>query len=81
MVMLSIGSTFYHYVEGWSWIDSFYFSFIALTTVGFGDITPESDIGKLFTVFYLMIGIGLILTFIDILYRHYADRNEPNKKA
>jgi len=70
--MLAIGSIFYHNIEGWSWIDSIYFSFISLTTVGFGDITPSTDIGKVFTIFYLTIGIGLILTFIDILFKHYS---------
>lgn len=70
--MLSFGSIFYHFVEGWSWIDSIYFSFISLTTVGFGDITPNTDVGKVFTIFYLTVGIGLILSFIDILFKHYS---------
>lgn len=70
--ILSVGSGFYHKVEGWTWIDAIYFSFISLTTVGFGDITPKTDIGKIFTIFYLTIGIGLILSFIDILFKHYS---------
>ena len=72
-IMLAVGSIFYHKVEGWSWVDSVYFSFIALTTVGFGDITPTTDLGKIFTIFYLTIGIGLILSFIDILFKHYTE--------
>ena len=75
-LMLTIGSVFYHYMEGWSWVDSIYFSFISLTTVGFGDITPATDVGKIFTIFYLTIGIGLILTFIDILFKHYSDHRK-----
>ncbi len=70
--MLGIGTVFYHYQEGWTWVDSIYFSFISLTTVGFGDITPGTDLGKIFTIFYLTIGIGLILSFIDILFKHYS---------
>lgn len=59
------GTVFYHRVENWRWLDSFYFSVIVLTTVGLGDFTPQTDIGKLFTVLYLLIGIGTLLAFIN----------------
>jgi len=69
--VLGLGTTVYHYVEGWSWIDSLYFSVITLTTVGYGDFYPQTDAGKLFTIFYIIIGIGIILSFIDTIYHHY----------
>lgn len=78
--MLSMGSVFYHFVEGWSWIDSVYFSFISLTTVGFGDIAPGTDLGKLFTILYLTFGIGLILSFIDVLFKHYSEQKKKKNK-
>jgi len=34
IVTLIIGTTFYHYVENWSLLDSLYFSTITLTTIG-----------------------------------------------
>jgi len=79
--MIALGSTVYHFIEGWSWIDSVYFSFVALTTVGFGDITPQTDLGKIFTIFYLIIGIGLILSFVDILFNHYSKTGNKNKRS
>ena len=36
-VVMSCGATMYHYQEGWSPLDSFYYSFITLSTIGFGD--------------------------------------------
>jgi hypothetical protein len=60
-VILGIGTTFYHYEEGWSLIDSFYFSTITLTTIGYGDLAPKTDVGKLFTAFYAIFGIGILL--------------------
>jgi len=74
VIMIVIGTFVYHKLESWSWVDSFYFSVVALTTVGFGDLTPQTDLGKLFTVIYLITGVGLILTFIDIVYKHYLNR-------
>ena len=73
LVVLFSGTTVYHYLEGWSWIDSLYFSIITLTTIGYGDFSPQTDAGKLFTIFYILIGIGIILTFIDTVYNHYND--------
>lgn len=71
LVILAFGSTVYHYLEGWSWLDSIYFSIITLTTIGYGDFSPQTNGGKLFTIFYILIGIGIILTFVNTIYNHY----------
>ncbi|MFT4876470.1 MAG: voltage-gated potassium channel [Bacteroidia bacterium] len=71
--VILVGSTVYHYLENWSWVDAIYFSVVTLTTVGFGDFAPKTDGGKIFTIFYIIIGIGIILSFINTLYEHYRD--------
>lgn len=80
-IVLLGGATFYHYIEGWTWLDSLYFSIITLTTIGYGDFSPQTDIGKGFTILYIIIGIGIILSFIDTLYKHYVDTRKQKKKA
>ena len=69
---LGVGTIVFRSIENWRWIDSFYFSAVSLTTVGYGDITPKSDTGKLFAVFYLFIGIGIIAAFINNLVKNQA---------
>ncbi|MBP6880295.1 two pore domain potassium channel family protein [Candidatus Saccharibacteria bacterium] len=76
ILTLSIGTIFYHIVEDLNWVDSVYFSTITLTTIGYGDITPKTDIGKLFTVFYVIIGISIIGAFINAILRRGATRND-----
>mgnify|MGYP000418659054 CR=1 FL=1 len=71
LIILGLGSVVYHFLEGWSWLDSIYFSIITLTTIGYGDFSPQTDGGKLFTIFYILIGIGIILSFVNTLYNHY----------
>ena len=74
IVIVLIGSVFYHSVEGWGWIDSIYFSVITLTTVGYGDFSPQTDLGKIFTTFYVIIGIGLMFSFINTLYQYNVNK-------
>jgi voltage-gated potassium channel len=73
ILTISIGTAFYYYVEQWRFIDSLYFSVSALTTVGFGDFHPTTDMSKLFTIIYELIGIGIVLGFIDAI-SHYTKR-------
>lgn len=75
-LIITGGSVMYHYLEGWIWVDSIYFSFVTLTTVGFGDFAPQTDEGKIFTIFYIIMGVGMILSFINAIYEHYRDQRE-----
>lgn len=65
IVVLTFGTVFYRLVEKWSVLDSFYFSVVTLATVGFGDLTPETGVGKAFTAVYVLAGVGLIVLFAN----------------
>lgn len=67
VVTLALGTIFYHNIEQWGWVDSFYFSVITLTTVGYGDLAPTSAWSKLFTVLYIILGLGILTGFITSL--------------
>ena len=62
VTILAIASIIYRYLEGWRWIDAIYFSVITLATVGYGDFSPQTDAGKIFTIFYIFLGLGLFVT-------------------
>ncbi len=71
--IVGLGTVSYKFIEGWSWVDSLYFSVVTLTTVGYGDVSPQTDAGKLFTIVYIIIGLGLILNFIEVTHAHYEE--------
>jgi len=67
-----ISTVAYMWLEGWSLVDALYFSVVTLATVGFGDLHPTTDAAKLFTVLYILAGLGVIAAFISELTKHRA---------
>ena len=79
--LLAVGSIFYRLVEGWSWVDSLYFTVITLTTVGYGDLAPSGPGSKLFTIVLILAGVGSILAFLDLVVRRTAQRKTEESSA
>lgn len=79
--VLAVGTVVYRILEDWSWIDSFYFSAVATTTVGFGDLAPGTDAAKLFTVFYIFTGIAVISLFINQRLKRHAERIRERREG
>lgn len=48
LVVMTLASRtiFFHTVEGWSWIDAFHFSVTTVSTAGYGDLAPKSDLAS-----------------------------------
>jgi voltage-gated potassium channel len=68
--LLATGTVVYAIFERWSLLDSLYFSVITLTTVGYGDFSPHTVVGKVFTMIYVLAGIAVILAFAETVLRH-----------
>jgi hypothetical protein len=80
-LLLIGGTVVFHYLEGWSWVDAFYFSAVAGTTVGFGDLAPTTDLSKLVSVVYIFAGIGILGTFLDQRLRYHGVVKNKTEKA
>lgn len=74
-----IGTVFYHIIEKWSWVNSYYFSVVSLTTVGYGDLAPTTNAGKIFTTFYLIIGISIIAALLNNILKNFIYKREIRK--
>jgi voltage-gated potassium channel len=58
-LLILVGTLSYRALEGWPLFDSLYFTVITLTTIGYGDMVPKTDGGRLFTIVF---GLGGVFT-------------------
>ncbi len=86
IIILLISSTlFYTNVEHWSTLDALYFSVMTMSTVGYGDLTPTTDMSKIFTIIYTCLSIGSFVSFTAktvqiVIENHNNSRERMYKK-
>ncbi|HSR49728.1 MAG TPA: NAD-binding protein [Acidobacteriota bacterium] len=78
LVLIALYSVTFHYLMAWegrdfSWLTGFYWTLTVMSTLGFGDITFESDVGRGFSMIVLLTGMLFLLvllpfTFLEFFY-------------
>src|SRR6185369_5012380 len=61
LAAIAFGTVAFHLLEGWSILDSLYVTVQTVTTVGFGDLTPRTLVGRAFSTVFMMLGVGIVL--------------------
>lgn len=70
--LITLSTIFFHLVEKWDWLDSYYFTIVTVATVGYGDYTPKTDLGKFGATVLILLGIGLFGMFANLLIKKRA---------
>lgn len=60
-VAIAFGGVGFHLIEGWSFLTSLYVSAQTVTTVGYGDLTPATQNGRLFATVFMLTAVGIVL--------------------
>jgi voltage-gated potassium channel len=60
VVILAAGTLGYTLIEGWPLLDSLYMTVITISTVGFREVRPLSDAGRLMTMALILAGVGAL---------------------
>ena len=63
----ALGGIAYDELEGWTLLDTTYFLTVTVTTVGYGDMCPETPAGKIFTVIYALLGLVFVFAALSPL--------------
>ena len=61
IAIVAIGTSGYMVIEGWSFLDALYMTVITYSTVGYGEIHAISELGRLYTIFLIFLGVGFFL--------------------
>lgn len=88
IALISAGTIVFHRLEDWSWASSFYFSIVTLTTVGYGDLVPTSDLTRVITAIFILMGSTIVLSAVAVIGSQYLElrgdrvreRHERRKK-
>jgi len=67
VILLSFGTTGYILIEGWSGLDAFYMTVITLAGVGFQEVHPLSNYGRMFTIVIILLGFGVVAVFFSTI--------------
>jgi voltage-gated potassium channel len=65
--ILALGTAGYMFLEGWSLLDALYMTVITITTVGYREVHPLSDAGKIFTIVLLLVGVATLFAAIAVV--------------
>lgn len=65
VLIIAGGTVFFHHVEGWSWLDSYFFTVVTLSTVGYGELVPATPMGKIGTTVFILVGLGIFAVAIQ----------------
>jgi voltage-gated potassium channel len=66
-ILLALGTLAFHWVEGWTLFDSFYMTLMTVTTVGYGEIHPMSQSGRIVAAAVMMAGVAAVFIAIGLL--------------
>src|SRR6266849_7810764 len=71
--LIAAGTAGFHYIEGWSCFDGFYMVVITLTTIGYGEVHPLSQTGKIFNIGLIVAGVALVTIAIGSLTQYLLE--------
>jgi len=80
-IIVVLGALFYHKVEGWNYFNSLYFTVITLTTIGYGDFVPVTPLGKMFTIIYVFLGLGVLAMFISTVAEYSLQEQRQRRET
>ncbi len=76
--VVALGTVFFHYVEGWSWLESYFFTVITISTVGYGSLVPVTPLGMIGTTVFIFVGLGVFIVAIQQFAQFHMEKREKH---
>ncbi len=79
LILIFVGAIIYSHIEEWNYLDSLYFTVVTLTTIGYGEIVPQTNLGKIFTMFFSFFGIAMVFYFFSVIGKYVFKKTFEKK--
>ena len=79
--LLLIGTIGYMLIEGWSFLDSIYMTIVTLSTTGFKEVFPLSDLGRIHTMILIILGISFIFYALGNITQEILETDYFRKRS
>ncbi len=80
-VLIAVAQAFiFMRIEDWRFLDAFYFSVVSMATVGYGDFAPQTSLGKITALLFLMVGIGIFVLTVSSIAQVMQSETYPSKR-
>ncbi|XP_063697234.1 potassium channel subfamily K member 18-like [Culicoides brevitarsis] len=73
IIYMLIGAAVYNIWEQWNFFESFYFVFISMSTIGFGDLVPDHPMFMMASIIYLIFGLALTSMCVNVVQIKLSD--------
>ncbi|MFZ9451884.1 MAG: ion channel, partial [Bacteroidia bacterium] len=73
LILIVTGTLGYYWIDGFSLINAFYMTVITMATVGYGEIQPLSESGRLFTIFLIITSFGTFAYAVSTVTKFIID--------
>src|SRR5690242_8663698 len=75
VIVIAVGVLGYMTIEGWNFLDAFFMVIITISTVGYSEIHPLSEAGRLFTSALIVVGVGTMLFGFGVFAETLAENS------
>jgi len=72
------GTVFFRLIEGWTWLDAYFFTMVTISTVGYGSLVPITPAGKIGATILIVVGIGIFAVAIQRFGTYALQRREEH---
>lgn len=73
LLIILIGVTGYMTIEHWGFLDALYMTVTTFTTVGYSEVHEVSDLGRMFTIFFIIIGVMYFLYIAGVIVQFMVE--------